>query len=338
MSSWQRALYKRVEVIKGHAYTVLPYGVAALRTPPRFSGQKFLSFARDADRGSIPIRGTLHTAKDPTRRLAILMHGITATPKDAYLRQLVGVLLNDGTSVLNLALRGAVGEGSDHYHAGLIGDLDALFSDARLARYDEVFLVGFSLGGQIALRFALDRKHSRLRGVVALCAPISMAAAQQALDKPAMKSYRIAILSLLKMRYHRLAWTAKRQGLSMATDLSTVRGIRSFYEWDRQVVCPRFGYASVEDYYARVSVGPELNKLETPALLVFGEQDPIVPIHGVTEFFESAHANTDIRIVNPGGHLGFPLGLDLGLAPGSGLPQQIAGWIKFCPKRPDYEP
>jgi predicted alpha/beta-fold hydrolase len=328
MSHWQRSIHQRAEILRGHAYTVLPYGVAALSTAPPSSGQKFLGFAHDAQRGAIPIRGVLHRAKESTRRLAILMHGITATPKDAYLRQLVGVLTNDGNDVLNLALRGAVGEGSDHYHAGLIEDLDAIFKDARLAKYDEIFLVGYSLGGQIALRFALDRNESRLRGVVGLCAPIAMTASQQALDDPAMRSYRIAILSLLKMRYHRLAWTAKRQGLSMATSLSAVRRIRTFYEWDQRVVCPRFGYSCVEDYYARVSVGPCLKVLQTPTLLVFGRQDPIVPFGALTDLLASTHSNTDVRVVSPGGHLGFSSNMDLGLCKRRGLPHQIAGWMK----------
>ncbi len=307
--------------------TVLPYGLATATTPPRFSGQVFESVCQDAQRGAVPIYGRLDRAKRGTDSLVIILHGIASTPNDSYVRQLAKQLNERGLDALRITLRGATCKGHDHYHAGQIDDLLSLIADPQLSTYTSLFLVGYSMGGQIALRFALDVREPRLRGLATVCAPICMRSAQDALDAPSMLAYRLAILNALKFKYRRLTRNAKRIGQTMVAMEPELSKIKTFYDWDRTIVCPRFGYRSVHSYYDTVSTGPELHRLKIPSLLIFGAQDPIVPLAGIKEFIGTASADSDVHVLSPGGHLGFSPRASIGHGRKLGLHHQIADWL-----------
>jgi len=317
--------------LNGHLWTLVPYGSAYLSTLPSMGGAEYVHGVDDPDKGWVPIYGRLYPGRTDGTRLVILLHGLASKPTDPYLRQMIRALRRTGCAVLSAALRGSLGRGPDHYHAGLTDDLKAIFSDAKLDMYEEIFIVGYSLGGQIALRYAIDEPTSRLKGAVALCAPILMRPCQLALDSMSLTPYRISILSVLKWTYHRLAWNARRSGYAMDCPLRRVRQIRSFYEWDQHVVCPRYGYGSVDAYYEAVSVAPQLHALSLPSLLVFAENDPIVPIDAIRPSLAHVPDHVTVKIAQPGGHLGFSPTLDLGQDASLGLTNQVAGWIQSIP-------
>jgi len=318
---------KPIQRVVGHWMTVLPYGLATATTPPRFSSTLFESICFDEQRGPIPIYGRLDRVAGGADSLVIILHGITSTPNDSYVRQLAKQVNQNGFDALRVALRGATCKGHDHYHAGQIDDLISLMDDPQLNAYKNLFIVGYSLGGQIALRFAIESTNARLRGLVALCAPICMRSAQEALDTPSMRAYRVPILNALKFKYRRLTRNAQRMGQKMAVTLSELDKIKTFYDWDQTIVCPRFGYPSVHKYYEKVSAGPELNRLKIPSLLVFGAQDPVVPIDGVSAFLRRAGDNSEVHVLSPGGHLGFSPRASIGYGPRPGLHHQITHWL-----------
>ncbi len=313
--------------ISGHAWTIVPYSLAPFSGLPPRGGRPFDSLVHDPVRGWVPIQGIMHRQPSGTKRLVILLHGIASTPHEPYLWPMTREAFAKGSDVLRLALRGSLSTGSDHYHAGQTEDLHALFTDSRLKRYDEIFLVGYSLGGQIALRFALQARDQRLRGAVSLCSPISMSASQIVLDGPEMAAYRYGILRSLKQKYRRLARQGEREGKPMAASVKSVDAVRTFYEWDQTVVCPRYGYQSVEEYYTDVSVAPRLGSLSIPALLIFTQNDPFVPYAPLAPYLTEVSETTDVRVLAKGGHLGFASDLQLGCGEQTGISAQVHAWM-----------
>ena len=141
----------------GHFMTAMPYAWVSCTTPPRFNTETYMYNCVDHVRGRVGIHGLLNRSLNGQKRLLIILHGITATPWDGYVRRLARDAARLGFDTLRLSLRGATCRGSDHYHAGQTEDLAAVFEDPRLSDYAHI-CVAFSLGGQIALRFALDVK------------------------------------------------------------------------------------------------------------------------------------------------------------------------------------
>ncbi|MEE2787212.1 MAG: alpha/beta fold hydrolase [Myxococcota bacterium] len=290
--------------LAGHAWTILPYLTDRISPSRLMFGQAYGYAHHDHRLGPTPIHGTLFTGRMPSRRLVMIQHGIASSRREPYILRLTKHLVARGFHVLSLSLRGSHGHGCDHYHAGLTEDLQAVFSDPALAAYDKIWLIGYSLGGQIALRFALDIAPPRLAGVASVCAPLCMRSAQLALDTPGMRMYRRPILATLKRRYKRLWHNALVQGRPMAGNLKTILGTKTFYEWDESVVCPRFGFRSVGAYYDRVSTRDELGRLAVPTLAIFARHDPIVPFTSVEELTHRPPPSMRVQVLDQAGHLG----------------------------------
>jgi predicted alpha/beta-fold hydrolase len=227
-----------------------------------------------------------------------------------------------GIASLRLSLRGADLSGEDIYHGGLTDDLRAALASPALRRYRKIFLTGFSVGGQIALRAALDGIDSRIRSVAAICAPLDLAAGADEFDRPSRGIYRAHVFDSLNRVY---AATAARR--SLPTPVEVVRRARFTRERDELTVVPRFGFRSADDYYQRVQVAYDLHRLDVPSLLVLSENDPMVPIHTLNAAIGSASQALTVARVNGGGHLWFPQRLRLGQTGRPGLENQVTQWL-----------
>jgi uncharacterized protein len=227
-----------------------------------------------------------------------------------------------GLSCLRLDLRGADLSGEDLYHAGLTADLAATLASPELGGFERLFLLGFSLGGHVALRYAAESADPRLGGVAAVCAPLELAPAQRAIDQRWRRPYR----SYLLRRLGRIAVPVAARG-RLPVPLSQALAAHTLREWDARTVVPRFGFSGVEDYYRRASVAPLLPGLTLPALLVAAPHDPMVPVSAIEPAARRAGDALELRWVEGGGHVGFPSGLRLGVDAPPGIEGQVLGWL-----------
>ena len=113
-----------------------------------------------------------------------------------------------GMSCILLNVRGADRSGEDISHAGLTEDLQAVFQSPLLAAYRRIYLLGYSLGGHLALRYATEAPDPRLRGVVAVSSPLDLDAAAQAFDRSRWSVYRHHVLAILALCLLAAVWPA----------------------------------------------------------------------------------------------------------------------------------
>lgn len=305
----------------GHAWTILPTLGGMLRKPVAPPPEPWLTTLRDERHGTITLRGELRAPPD-SERLVVLVHGLGGSHDSAYMRHAAGALHRRGLATLSLSMRGADRSGADVYHAGLTADLDAALASAPLRRFAHLHLLGFSLGGHLALRWAMHGGDARVRSVAAVCAPLHLESAQQVLDHPRGALYRHYVLNSLKEHH-----TACAQVQRQVVDPVAARRVRRFREWDELVVVPRFGLGSAANYYATMSVAQHLGALRVPSLLVLADGDPMIPPAVVAPWLPRAGGAVDVRWTRRGGHLGFPSDLDLGLGPDRGLHGQVASYF-----------
>ena len=310
--------------------TIMPFMFGSL--VHRFPANRtpFRASLIDPTSGTVKIYGDKYHVRDreQSRSLRILVHGISSTPRSPYLAPHIHAALGNGHDVLSLALRGALGRGHDHYHAGLTDELHAILADPQLSTYEEITILGCSLGGLVGLNFACECLDSRVKAVAAVCPPVRIDRVQAHLDRPSQAIYRHAILSSLKVPYRKLWYTAKKIGTPLKSELKTVLLVRSFDGWDREVVLPRFGFSSMSEYHERVSISPaRLKTLKMPAYLLFDQDDPMVPIQQM-EMEEGTHpSGYTVGISSGGGHLSFIKKLDLGFTAPVGVAPQLDAWF-----------
>jgi predicted alpha/beta-fold hydrolase len=277
----------------------------------------------DPDLGSIQLTGELSEPAG-AEALVVVVHGLAGCSTSPYVVQAATRLVESGFACLRLNLRGADRTGEDIYHAGLTADLAATFASQEVAAFDRTALLGFSLGGHVALRSTVENPPAGLGATVAICPPLDLAAAATTIDSPSRWMYRRYLLARLREIYAEVA-----QRRQLASSVAEIGQARTFVEFDSLVIAPRYGFVDAWDYYRSVSVGPHLARLETPTLVVAVEGDPMVPAESLRAPLRHASDALLSFWSKPGGHLSLPRNLDLGLAAEAGLYPQILGWLRM---------
>ena len=315
----------------GHYWTLRPFLLehrpGAGRTLVALRSEPWSLQVADAKLGSVRLTGRLFLP-ERADRLLLAIHGLGGSAESSYLRSAVLDAHAAGLACLCLNLRGADGLGDDFYHAALSSDLHAALASPELARFRELHVLGFSLGGHLALRHATEAHDPRVLSVAAICSPLDLQRSQIALDAPERWVYRHYVLRKLKASY-----VAAARQRPMPSPVEQVLRARTILRWDELTVVPRFGFGSAREYYRQASVAPRLGSLAVPALLVLAEHDPMVPAHSVRPALAGASGLLDVRWHTRGGHVGFPANIDLGERAPLGLPSQVRSWLTTHSRR-----
>jgi predicted alpha/beta-fold hydrolase len=307
----------------GHFWTTLPnllHRVRPLAEPP---SRAWSTMADDGPQGR-PVRLSGRLSENGKRdTLVLILHGLGGAAGSGYCVRTARAVARQGWASLRLNLRGADGSGEDLYHAGLTSDVEAALASPELAAYRRLFLLGYSLGGHIALHVARRPSDPRLAAVATVCAPLDLTLGGRALDAPRVSLYRGHVLRGLHWAY--AAYAARHRE---ATPAAVIRRTRTIRHFDALAIVPRFGFADVDDYYTRMSVGPRLAELRLPALTVHARHDPMIPAATVEPHLAGRAARLTSWWSEVGGHVGFPSRVVVDGRPPAPLEEQILDWCQ----------
>ncbi|HZD26803.1 MAG TPA: alpha/beta fold hydrolase [Alphaproteobacteria bacterium] len=252
------------------------------------------------------LAGLLHRrpADAAPRPLMVLLHGLNGSEASRYMVIMARHLAEQNCDVLRLNMRGAGPSRphcGDYYHAGQTGDLhDALDALPPTLMDNGVALIGFSLGGNLALKLAAERRDDdRLRAVVSVSAPIDLALTSRNMLRRRNRVYHWKLLA-----------DFRREVLAPGARLSTmerrvIAGARNFLDFDERFVAPRHGFAGAQDYYSRCAARPRLREIRVPSLLIHAQDDPIVPAAPYLDYPWRRQPNLVPLLPRHGGHVGF---------------------------------
>lgn len=264
-----------------------------------------------SDRVEVPVSGghlvgRLQRAPgSPPRGAVLVLHGAAGSSDEPYVLRTAAKLVRLGFDALRLSLRGSgesIACARPILHAGAWEDAHAAIDWLR-ARYPRIGLIGFSLGGQIALKAAAawgDRPPREIGAAAAVSPPLDLHRSTRFLDRPAALLYRAYIMSQLRRQYRAVerGLPAELRGLSWLH-------FRRADLYNERLVAPLFGHPDVAHYYARASSGPDLGAIAIPSLVIHAEDDPVVPVRPALEARAGAPRNVRFVITRSGGHVGF---------------------------------
>jgi predicted alpha/beta-fold hydrolase len=286
--------------VRGHFWTITPrlrHGLRPLAVP---EWRPWRTALTDPVTGTVPVTGCLREVA-ASDEVLVVVHGLGGCTESHYMLRAAQAAEAAGISCLRINLRGCDRQSGDFYHAGLTADLHAALASGELSRYRRIYLLGYSLGGHVALRLATEEADPRLAAVAAVCAPLDLGLSQREIDAPSRWLYRRYLLGNLLRIYNAVA--ARRPVPLPVAEAARLRTLR---DWDDRVVAPRHGFAGADDYYARASVAPRLGELRVPALLLNSESDPMVPAGPVRAALDGAAPRLQVRWIPGGGHVSFP--------------------------------
>lgn len=308
----------------GHFWTIAPHLGRKLTPLLAVAADDWSCTVPDERYGTIPLYGQFSDAPNASE-LVIVVHGLGGSSESGYALGAARAASRAGLACLRLNQRGADGRGEDFYHAGLWQDLDVVLKDPWLNRFSSVYLLGYSIGGQLCLHWGAKgyAASTRVRAIAAVCAPLDLASTAEKLDSAANSVYRAHVMRGLRRTYSAVA--ARRPVPISVEQAYRVRYIR---EWDELITAPRFGFSDAQHYYSVASAGPHLRNVACPTLLVIAEQDPMVPLSTVEPALSNVSANVVIERVVRGGHVGFPADLSLQQPGPRGLEPQLLTWLR----------
>lgn len=257
---------------------------------------------------------------------ALLIHGLCGCYRSSYMMRLAYKLWRRGTRVIRMNLRGCgsgKGLARQIYHSGRSDDVQAVLEVVRRETpRSPLSLIGFSLGGNLALKLAGELRAdvaTYLRQVIAVCPPADLAACARLLAQPANRLYeRYFMRRLMADVAERHAHFPDLPPLCLPPDLS-------LYAFDHLYTAPMCGFRNADDYYARCSAAPLVPDITIPCRILFAADDPFID---ATVFDGVAlPANVQVLCTRRGGHLGF-----LGTPWGSGgyrwMDTRLLAWIE----------
>ncbi len=240
-------------------------------------------------------------------KLVILTHGLEGRSRGHYTQGMAAALARAGWNVLAWNFRGCSGEPNrslQSYHSGATGELQ-LVLDHVLATtdYERIALVGFSLGGNLTLKYLGDQGAAldpRICGSVCFSVPCDLASSARKLERWQNRIYMARFMRSLREKVRE-----KATRFPEALDLEGLDSMRTFAEFDHRYTGPIHGFAGADDYWAQCSCRHVLNRIAVPTLLVNALDDPFLTPACFP--YEAAAVNPKFTLETPkhGGHLGF---------------------------------
>lgn len=226
--------------------------------------------------------------------LVVVIHGWLGTHNSGYNLSLANELWNNGFSVARLNLRdhgGTAHLNEGMFHNGLIEEVVDVIKQLR-GQFESLGVVGFSLGGNFALRIA---KHT---GVPALgiCPLMDPASSVLVLDRG------VNVYKGYFMRKWRKAMDEKSKAFPEVYDFqeSGAYQLDSVHGMTKHFVEHYTHYESLQSYYNCYTLtGDFLNGV--CASILAAADDPVVP----EEAFRSLPGTIDVTLLSRGGHCAF---------------------------------
>ena len=240
-----------------------------------------------------------------SRKIVILCHGLEGSSDSKYIQATAKLLSLNGYSVAAMNYRFCSGEINRQlvtYHSGKTDDLHNVINFV-LPNYDSVYLVGFSLGGNLILKYNGDGLFSlspKIKANVAISVPVDLKGSSISLKRCENVLYRWRFLRTLSKKMH-----LKHQQFPNELDVVPLKKVKNLTDFDDFFTSKINGFKDAEDYYLKASSKQFIPNISKPTLLINALDDPFLsescfPI-------SEANENSNFFLMTPfhGGHVGF---------------------------------
>ncbi len=237
----------------------------------------------------------------------IVIHGLEGSTESQYM---LGVARNGLAAGMNVVLMNQRNcGGMDHcaptlYNSSLSADVAAVAQNVlETDRVSRFALIGFSMGGNLALKLAGEwgsNAPRQLQAVAAVCPAMDLAASADALHEPANRIYEYYFLLQLFRRIR-----TKARHFPGYIDSSRLRGVTSLRLFDDRITAYYCGFAGADDYYAQAAATNVVDRIAVPTLIIHAGNDPFIRV--LPETRERIARNRNITYVETldGGHCAF---------------------------------
>jgi len=285
-------------LINGHLNTIFPAVFRRQPLPP-YSRERITT----PDNDFLDL-DHLHSGN---KQLAILCHGLEGSSDSQYIKGTARILHANGWDVTAMNYRSCSGEMNRQlqmYHSGATTDLHTIIGLLESA-YEGIALVGFSLGGNMMLKYLGDGVYplnKKIEKGVAVSVPLDLMGGSIEISKRKNIIYDWRFLKTLREKAFE-----KHKQYPEAVRIENLNKVKTLSDFDNYFTAPIHGFKDAADYYTKCSSKQFLTAIKIPTLILQAQDDPFLsescyPI-------QETKANNLLTLMLPkhGGHVGFSL-------------------------------
>lgn len=242
-----------------------------------------------------------------SKKLVVLTHGLEGDSGRHYIKGTAKLFSQNGWDVLAWNCRSCSGEMNKAfrlYNHGEIGDISELINYAlRTKHYEKIVLVGYSMGGNISLKYVGARGKELpdvVRGAAVFSAPTNLKTSAELLDLPKNRFYRDRFMKKLTKKI-----TAKSELYPGKLDMSRLKNVKVWKDFDDFFSAPVNGYRDADDFYEQASAVNFIKEVRIPILICNAQNDPILNADCAPKALAEKHPFIFVETPKTGGHVGF---------------------------------
>lgn len=238
-----------------------------------------------------------------SEKVVIISHGLEGNSSRAYVKGMAKALYAAGYDILAWNFRGCSEEMNRKlrfYHSGATDDMETVVLHAIQKKYKEIFLVGFSLGANVTLKYLGEKNPpSEIKKSVAISVPMELESSCQKISATSNWIYANRFLRSLKKKI------LTKAALMPGIDTSGIQKIGTLLEFDNRYTAPLHGFENAVDYYRKCSSINFIPNISTPTLIINTLNDPFLSKACFPSEMLRNHSHVKLEILSRGGHVGF---------------------------------
>ena len=244
--------------------------------------------------------------------LLICVHRLEGHARKPYIRGMMHYFNQQhngaaGWDAMGINLRSCSGEDNrllSGYHSGNSEDLDWIVNSIIAEKkYKKIVIIGFSIGGNIVLKYAGEKGTNiplEVTHVLGLSVPTELTSCSLEFEKSKNWIYLQQFLLSLKPKA-----LNKAKRFPGSFDLKKTLKARTFREFDSAYTGPINGFEDCFDYWEKASCLPLLKNITIPTLLINAKDDTFLAPECFPYEVAQQNPHFHLEITAKGGHLGF---------------------------------
>lgn len=244
--------------------------------------------------------------KEKSEKLIIVLHGLEGNAQRPYVTGPAKLFNENDVDAVCVNFRGCSGEPNlkyRSYHSGATEDLhEVILHILESKNYTEIYINGFSLGGNIALKYLGEERiiPKEIKGAIAISVPCFLEGSANELHKLKNKPYAI------RFKKH-LVDKLKPKLLQFPDKISSqeVDSIKLLRDFDTVYTSKAHGFKDAKDYYTKSSCLQFLPNIKVPTLVINALNDSFLSPECYPIKEAKNNENLHLEMPNFGGHVGF---------------------------------
>lgn len=238
-----------------------------------------------------------------TKSLIILSHGLEGDSSRQYITGMVKNFNGHGFDCLAWNFRSCSGEINQtkrFYHSGATDDLETIIKYSLSKAYDKIYLVGFSLGGNLTLKYLGEKAENlypEIQKAITFSVPLHLSSSSKKIGWLYTKRFNKSLIKKILEKSQRFP--------EFNIDTSNITKIKTLKDFDDAYTSQLHGFIDAEDYYERNSSLYFLAHISIPTLVINAQNDPFLSKECFP--FEQIKTLEKVYFQAPkmGGHCGF---------------------------------